>query len=137
MKNIALLSCLLASQAAHASPNECLQNFSATQNEALATTYKTQGSFRFVKTDDAFKRVHTFLANNGMSILSIDKENGVISALNEGNDRSGAFNAVIKKGSYGGSIVNLSFNLPAGVLTSNQATQSYFCNLMAAVNKKD
>src|ERR1039458_2011747 len=99
--------------------------------------YSTWQEFPDVSTANAFKRAYAFIAKNGYTIISSDKDTGVISATQNVISQAAKtvpFSILVEDLGHGGSKVTITFSLSGGMVSSG--VRGFFAKVMDAVGKK-
>lgn len=128
---------ILATSPAIAS-DPCLDNFSASGNFLVGKTYKTWAVVPGIRQQDAFQRAYAFTAENGFSILSSNKEAGIISAaqsVSYGQGKTVPLTLTFKS-EADGIRIGLSYATSGGVMSPEDAIKNHFCLTIAAASEK-
>jgi hypothetical protein len=99
-------------------------------------SFTTWQEFPDVSTANAFKRAYAFIAKNGYTIVSSDKDMGVISATQGVISQAAKtvpLNTLIEHSGHGGSKVTITFSLSGGMVS--QGVRGFFAKVMDAVGK--
>ncbi len=130
-----LAAALFVATSASAAP--CLDNFTAEGNFLTGKTYKTWAQLPGVRKQEAFARAYAFTVENGFTVLSADKEVGVISAaqsVSYGNGKTVPLNIVVADAEAGARIA-LSYATPGGVSSPEDAIKKHFCLTVGAAGE--
>lgn len=112
----------------------CMDNFKSEGNFLTGRTYKTWALVSGVRQVDAFQRVHAYTVANGFTVLSADKEAGVLSAaqsVSYGQGKTVPLGIIIQPE---GDAVRISVNYATsgGMLSPEDAIKRHFCATVAA-----
>ena len=112
----------------------CLDNFTADGGLLAGKTYKTWAVLPGVRPQDAFVRAYAFTAENGFTVLSSDKEAGVISAtqsISYGKGKTVPLTLTIR-GEGDGTRISISYATSVGLISPEDAIKRHFCMTMSA-----
>ncbi|MFN7345659.1 MAG: hypothetical protein ACK5YJ_00980 [Curvibacter sp.] len=128
------LTLLALSVAADAQTKECEANFHRSGGLLSGTTYKTVASIPGTTAAEALSRVHAFTAESGFAVTSIDRASGVIAAVNSGSTSNRPYNLNIVIADVPGSEarITLTYSLPAGAASPDNAVRDHFCKTIVA-----
>lgn len=132
-KAFTLMSLLMSATCTFAA-EPCVDNFSVTGNMLVGSTYKTTAKLQGVRKQDAFSRALTFTAENGFTIISSDKEAGVISAaqsISYGKGKTVPLNVVLSDIGADTRIA-ITYATSTGVSSPEDAIKRHFCMTLAA-----
>lgn len=124
----------LAVSASGARAQNCEQNFKMDGVPLMtALTYKSWQEFSKVKPAVALDNVARAVAAEGFVRISVNKELGAVSALQEttGSGRPQMLRMVVRK-KGAGSRVDANFQIQAGQVTSESAVMPVLCGLVRA-----
>jgi len=132
----AAMTILAASPAIASDP--CLDNFSANGNFLVGKTYKTWAVVPGIRQQDAFQRAYAFTAENGFTIMSASKEEGVISAaqsVSYGQGKTVPLTLTFKN-EGDGIRIDLSYATSGGMMSPEDAIKNHFCQTIMAASGK-
>lgn len=135
MNKYFLVTVLTTFQACAAySAQACNANFSVSGNLLSGKTYRTNGVMPGVSRLDAFARVLKFTADNGFTVLKSDRDAGTISAAQSSSYSSGKLVPlnIAMADSGSDTLISLSYIVPLGSLSPDDAVQKHFCLTIAA-----
>jgi len=114
------------------------KHFTETGNFFTGKKYTTWQEFPDVSTTNAFKRAYGFLAKNGYTIVSSDKDMGVISATHDVTSKEAKtvpMSVLVEDSGHNGSKVTLTLSCSGGVVPY-PGLRGRFAKLMEEVGKK-
>jgi hypothetical protein len=114
------------------------KHFTETGSFFTGKKMTTWQEFPDVSTTNAFKRAYACIAKSDYSIVSSDKEMGVISANKNVTSREAKtvpLNILIEKSGQNGCKVTITLSLSGGLVSSG--VRGFFAKIMAEVGKKD
>ena len=125
------VSFFAASAAANAS--QCDDNFSSAGSFLSGKTCQTSAEVAGASVDAALRNLQAFTANNGFKVISVDKAQGIISAVqaSAASGRKIPLDINVEK-SAGGVKVSMLYATPAGAMSPSDAVQAHFCKSIAA-----
>ena len=132
IRQLACVFLLAAATAACAEP--CNDNFTAEGSVFTGKTYKSWAVLPGVRPQDAFTRSYAFTAENGFTVLSSNKEAGVISAaqsVSYGKGKSVPLTVTLRAEGDGTRIA-ISYATSGGLVSPEDAIRRHFCMTMAA-----
>ena len=129
-----LIGASLLTVAAAASAEPCTDNFTVDGNLLTGKTFKTWAVLPGVRPSDAFTRAYAFTAENGFTILSSNKEAGVISAaqsVSYGKGKTVPLTLTLRTEGDGTRLA-LAYATSGGLLSPEDAVKRHFCMTVAA-----
>jgi hypothetical protein len=114
------------------------KHFTESGNFFTGKKMTTWQEFPDVTTTNAFKRAYAWIAKNGYSIVSSDKEMGVISATQNVTSKAAKtvpISILVENSGHDGSKVTITISLSGGLVTSG--VRGTFAKFMEAIGKKD
>jgi hypothetical protein len=112
------------------------KHFTESGNFFTGKKFTTWQEFPDVSTGNAFKRAYAFIGKNGYTIVSSDKDMGVISATQGVTSRAAKtvpLSILVEALGNGGSKVTITFSLSGGLVSSG--VRGEFARIMDAVGK--
>ena len=134
MKSIFIVTSLFVSTTSIFAADLCAENFSTSGNMLTGSTYKTTATVQGVRRQDAFSRALAFTAENGFTIISSDKEVGVISAaqsISYGKGKTVPLNVVLSDAGAD-TRISISYATTPGMFSPEDAIRRHFCMTVAA-----
>lgn len=131
-----LYAVLIFAAANAVAADPCLDNFSADGNILSGHTYKTWALVPGLRQQDAFPRAYAFTAENGFTVLSANKEAGVISAaqsVSYGNGKAVPLSITFRE-EGGGTRIAISYATSGGLFSPEEAIKRHFCLTVAAAS---
>ena len=116
---------------------ECAKNFTYDGSFFAGRTFKTHQFVNGVSKDTAMVRATKFLAIEGYSIISSDKEMGLISAsqtVSYGQGKTVPLNVSISSKGKGVD-VSITFSISGGLTTPVNSVKDTFCDIIDAVQE--
>jgi hypothetical protein len=111
----------------------CEENFSSNGSFFSGATFKTYADLPNVNIDNALRNIAAFTSNSGFTVLTVDKNQGLISAVQADSYARGKKIpldiAVENAGS--GVKVSMIYTTPAGTLSPEDTVKSHFCKTIA------
>ena len=121
---------------ANAAAEQCLDNFSSDGNIITGRTYKTWALISGLRQQEAFPRAYAFTADHGFTVLSANKEAGVISAaqsVSYGNGKTVPLTITFRE-EVGGTRISISYATSVGLFSPEDAIKNHFCLTVAAAS---
>ena len=128
------IGALLLAAATVASAEPCTDNFTTEGSLLTGKTFKTWALLSGVRPQDAFTRAYAFTAENGFTVLSSNKEAGVISAaqsVSYGKGKTVPLTLTFRP-EADGTRVAIAYATSVGLLSPEDAIKRHFCMTMAA-----
>jgi len=116
----------------------CLDNFTADGNIFTGRTYKTWAIVPGVRPEEAFPRVYAFTAENGFTVVSSNKEVGVISAtqsVSYGKGKTVPLSVTLRE-EGADTRITISYATSGGLASPEDAIKRHFCLTIAAASEK-
>jgi hypothetical protein len=116
-------------------PRECAKNFTYDGNFLLGRTFKTNQFVAGVSKNVAMERSAKKIAKEGMSITSIDKDIGIISAsqtVSYGAGKTAPLTVSVDSAKSGVD-VSISFSISGGTTTPTDTVKDFFCSIISAI----
>jgi hypothetical protein len=114
---------------------ECAKNFSYNGSFLAGRTFKTNLAIMGVSKDEGVERAAKWLAKDGWSITSANKDLGIVTAsqtVSYGEGKTAPLNVAIDSIS-GGVDVAISFSISGGTTAPVNAVKDSFCNILSAI----
>lgn len=121
-----------------ASAQPCMENFSSDGNILTGRIYRTWAVAQGVRRLEAFPRVYAFTAANGFTILSADREAGVVSAaqsVSYGNGKKVPLTITLAE-EVEGTRIGISYATSGGLHSPEDAIRRHFCLTVAAASDR-
>ena len=118
---------------ATANASQCQDNFSVEGSFLSGKVFKTSAEVPNISYDAAFKNISAYTANTGFTIVSSDKRNGTISAVQTASlqsSRTIPLNITVSPAT-GGVNVSMVYSTPVGALSPEDAVKTHFCETVA------
>ncbi len=124
-------------KAAKVEDSPSFKHFTESGSFFTGKKFSTWQEFPDVSTTNAFKRAYAYIAQNGYTIVSSDKEMGIISATHNVISREAKtvpLTILVENSGHDGSKVTITKSLTGGVVDSG--VRGFFAKVMAEVGKK-
>ena len=119
-------------------PRPCAQNFTYDGSILIGRTFKTNESIAGVSKTVAIERAAKKIAKEGMSITTIDKDMGIVSAsqtVSYGKGQTAPLTVSIDSVKNGVD-VSIAFSISGGETTSVDTAKDFFCDITGAIAGK-
>jgi len=117
---------------------ECAKNFTYNGSFLAGRMYKSHAFIGNVSQGSALKRAARYTVNNGFTIISTDKELGIISAsqtVSYGKGKTVPLNISLEPKNKGVNVA-ITYSTSGGVTSPLDAISSHFCGTMEAIAGK-
>jgi hypothetical protein len=125
-----LLACSLYTYAGE----PCMDNFSTSGNILTGQLYKTGATLPNTNVANAFEGALQFTVVNGFTVLSSDKNTGLIQAANAASYKKGITHPlnIALRADGANTIMAISFSMSGVAFASTEDIKKHFCNTIAA-----